>query len=174
MTEYKIILPRKDFTIIASVQKRILAFIIDLLIFFFLILTPFLSNYYSISGIPIDKVGVDELLNNTQLYAIVSAGDFTSYSIFLFYLAGSELLLKATIGKRMLNLSVISKKGKDLSLMQLITRNISKSIAFFLLPFDAVLMFFDPEHRRVSDFISSTLVVENRKLIKKFPVVNEL
>jgi len=43
-----------------------------------------------------------------------------------------------------------------------------------MLPFDCFLMIFDPHKRRVSDFIASTLVVSNRKVIKKFGVVNEL
>ena len=35
-------------------------------------------------------------------------------------------------------------------------------------------MIFDPQKRRVLDYVANTLVVSNRKVIKKFGAVNEL
>ncbi len=174
MKAYKILLPRRNYRIIAPVNKRMLAFLIDLLIFFFFITTPFLSIYYTFAGLPLDTVSVDELFDNIVLFRIAMIGDFVTYIIFFFYLVASEVLFNATIGKRILHLSVISKKGKELTLLQLMLRSITKSIAITFLLFDSILMFFDPEHRRISDFVANTLVVEDRKRIKTFPVVNEV
>lgn len=175
MKGYKLILPRQNYQIIASVKKRGLAFLIDLLIFFFFIMTPFLFMYYNYAGIPIENVSMEFLLENDKMYSIAVIGDFSSYAIFFFYLVSSELLLNATIGKKIMNLRVVSKaSNRKPRMLQLIIRNLSKSFLISILPFDAILMFFDPEHRRLLDYLSKTLVVEDKKRIKKFPVVNEV
>jgi len=174
MVNYKIVLPRKEFHVIASVRKRILAFLIDFMIFFFFIMTPFLSIYYVTSGVPVDKITIDALMNNLTLFRIARIGDFATYAIFFFYLVSSEALTGSTVGKKLIGLSVINNSGRKPSLFQLIVRNLSKSLVVTMLPFDAMLMFFDSRHRRLLDYVSSTMVVENRKRIKRFPVVNEL
>jgi uncharacterized RDD family membrane protein YckC len=84
-----------------------------------------------------------------------------------------EYLLGGSIGKKMMNLTVVSKE-KKLTLMQTIIRNLTKTVLFNLLAFDCFLMIFDTQKRRVSDYLANTLVISNRKVIKKFGVVNEL
>lgn len=175
MKGYKTLLPKEKYYVVPSLKKRGFAFLIDVLIFFFLILTPFISLYYEFAGVPVDKVTLDELMNNEALFTISLIGDFISYSIFFFYLVSSEYLLGATIGKRVMSLTVIdSRSKKKPNMIQLMIRNSSKSLFIMLLPFDIMLLFFDSEHKRLLDYASHTLVVENRKRLKKFPVVNEV
>lgn len=175
MAEYKIVLPRRNIRQIASIQTRILAFIIDIIIFFFFILSPFLSLYYYYARLPIDKVTIDNVLADNKLLVLILAGDFAGQAIFFFYLVSFEYLLGATLGKRFLNLSVISSEaGKKPTLLSIVIRNISKSLLITFFVFDVLPVFLDERKRRLSDFLAHTLVVENKKIIKRFPVVDTI
>jgi uncharacterized RDD family membrane protein YckC len=134
---------------------------------------PFSSIYYEASGARIESLTVEQAFEIPKIFAILIIGYSASILIFSFYLASFEYLVGWTIGKKMIGLEVVGKSNK-LSLWQAIVRNMSKTVLFNLLPFDCFLMIFDPYKRRVSDFIASTLVVSNRKIIKKFGAVNEL
>lgn len=166
-------LPIMNIKVIASFEMRALAYLIDVIVFFFLILTPFSSIYYELSGINIENLTINQSLNSPVIFNILMIGYFACILIFVFYLSSFEYLLGATLGKKMLGLSVISK-SKKLSLMQAIIRNLTKTVFINALAFDCFLLIFDREKRRVSDFISNTLVISNRKIIKKFGAVNEL
>jgi len=168
-----IFLPTRNIRVVADFNLRALAYIIDLLFFFFMIIMPFSSIYYELSGINAEEISIEDSINNPKIFTILAVGYFACMIIFAFYLISFEYLLNGSIGKKMLNLSVVSK-SKELSLKQVIVRNLTKSVLFNLLAFDCFLMLFDQQKRRVSDFLANTLVVSNRKIIKKFGVVNEL
>jgi uncharacterized RDD family membrane protein YckC len=168
-----IFLPTQNVKVIADFNTRALAYIIDLLIFFFMILMPFSSIYYEMAGLNAETLSIDESMDNPAIFSILVIGYFSCLIIFAFYLAIFEYALGGSIGKKMLNLSVISK-SKTLTLAQAIIRNLSKTVLFNLLAFDCFLILFDSQKRRVSDFVANTLVVSNRKIIKKFGAVNEL
>jgi uncharacterized RDD family membrane protein YckC len=173
LMENLILLPVKKIKTPANFSQRSLAYIIDLLVFFFLILMPFSSIYYEVSGARIESLTIEQAMEIPEIFAILIIGYFASILIFSFYLASFEYLIGGTIGKKMIGLEVVGK-SKKLGLGQSVIRNLSKTVLFNFLPFDCFLMIFDPYKRRISDFIASTLVVSNRKIIKKFGAVNEL
>lgn len=168
-----IFLPTRNVKVVADFNLRALAYIIDLLVFFFMILMPFSSIYYELVGLNVEELTIDESMNNPQIFSIIIIGYFACLLIFAFYLMSFEYLLGGSIGKKMMNLTVISKL-KTLSLTQIVIRNLTKTLLLNLLAFDCFLMIFDAQKRRVSDFLANTLVVSNRKIIKKFGAVNEL
>ena len=168
-----IFLPTKNIRVVADFNLRALAYIIDLLIFFFMILMPFSSIYYNLVGLNVEELSIEESMNNPLILKVLIIGYFSCLVIFAFYLISFEYLLGGSIGKKMLNLTVISK-SKNLSLTQIIIRNLTKTVLFNLLAFDCFLMIFDSQKRRVSDYLANTIVISNRKIIKKFAEVNEL
>ncbi|MDD2678514.1 MAG: RDD family protein [Candidatus Nanoarchaeia archaeon] len=166
-------LPAENIKVIADINSRALAYLIDVLFFFFMILMPFSSVYYEFAGLKIENLTLEESMENPQIFSLLMIGYSSCLLIFFFYFACFEYLLNGSLGKKMLGLSVASK-GKKRGLSQFIVRNLSKTIFFNFLAFDCFLMLFDAQKRRVSDFISNTLVVRNRKIIKKFRAINEL
>ncbi|MDD4353710.1 MAG: RDD family protein [Candidatus Nanoarchaeia archaeon] len=168
-----IFLPTRNIKVVANFNMRALAYIIDLLIFFFLILMPFSSIYYEVVGLNVETLEMDEIMNNSEIFALLAIGYFSCLAIFAFYLISFEFILGGSVGKKMLQLSVVSK-SKTLTLRQVILRNLTKTFLFNLLAFDCFLMIFDLQKRRVSDFLANTLVVSTRKITKKFGAVNEL
>lgn len=174
MPEYKIVLPKRKVRIIAAWQKRVLAYVIDLMFFFFVILSPFLTLFYSIAGIPIETVNIDEIYENTQLFTIFSVSEYAAYFLLFFYLVGAEYLFGFTIGKKLMNLNVVSNDFSKPSMFNIIIRNLTKSLFLTLLLFDFVPLMIDVRRRRVSDYIAKTLVVENKKFIKRFKVTESI
>ncbi|MDD3151148.1 MAG: RDD family protein [Candidatus Gastranaerophilales bacterium] len=166
-------LPIRNVRTLAQLNERSLAFLIDLLVFFFLILMPFSSIYYEMSGINPQEISVSESMDNPRIFGILMVGYFACLLIFLFYLSAFEYMIGATIGKRMIGLS-LAHKDKKMSLWKAILRNLAKSVLFNFLVFDCFLMLFDPQKRRISDFLAGTIVVSSRKIIKKFKAVNEI
>ena len=168
-----IFLPTRNVKVVADFNLRSLAYLIDLLVFFFMILMPFSSIYYELVGLNIEELTIDASINNPEIFKLLIIGYFACLAIFAFYLMSFEYLIGGSVGKKMMNLTVMSKL-KTLSLTQIIIRNLTKTFLFNLLAFDCFLMIFDTQKRRVSDYLANTLVVSNRKIIKKFGAVNEL
>ncbi|VVB74693.1 RDD family protein [Candidatus Tiddalikarchaeum anstoanum] len=171
MDEYKIVLPERELKSVASLQKRGLALIVDILIFFFFFFSPFISIFYYCANLPIDKADVESIMANDKIFSIILVSDFVAQFAFFFYLVSFEYVLGYTLGKKLLNLNVESaNKGKP-SLQSIIIRNLSKSIFWTVLVFDVIPAFLDARRRRISDFLAQTIVVESRKIIKRFPAV---
>jgi len=166
-------LPIMNIKVIASFESRAFAYLIDVIVFFFLIIIPFSSIYYELVGLNVEALTIEQAMNSPKILNILLIGYSASVLIFIFYLSSFEYLLGATIGKKVLGLMVVSK-SKKMSLLQIILRNLTKTVLLNVLAFDCFLMIFDAEKRRVSDFLANTLVVSNRKVIKKFGAVNEL
>lgn len=76
---------------------------------------------------------------------------------FLYFLLSDALPNGQSIGKRLLNIRVIHKETmRPCSLFQSFLRNVTFPLGIF----DWVLIFFG-SHRRLGDFIASTIVVKN-------------
>ncbi|HLE06168.1 MAG TPA: RDD family protein [Candidatus Nanoarchaeia archaeon] len=118
----------------ASVWKRALAYIIDLLLFNMTLYPIFIQSFESVSGLRIDSLTIDYLMFNStvvsQLFGVISA----STVIFCFYLSLSEYYFGMTIGKMFTGLRI---EGKT-SLWGYVTRNLFKSTLVFLLPIDLI------------------------------------
>jgi uncharacterized RDD family membrane protein YckC len=127
---------------------------------------PYMSILFYNLNLPIDSLDIS-LLEDKYLFVSVIYS-FTNLLIFLFYLTISEYLINATFGKKLMNLKVISIKKRKLSFFQAMLRNLAKSVFLQLFLFDCFPMIFDKQKRRVSDYIVKTVVVENKKTIKKY------
>ena len=134
-----IFLPTRNVKVVADFNLRSLAYLIDLLVFFFMILMPFSSIYYELVGLNIEELTIDASINNPEIFKLLIIGYFACLAIFAFYLMSFEYLIGGSVGKKMMNLTVMSKL-KTLSLTQIIIRNLTKTFLFNLLAFDCFLM----------------------------------
>ena len=112
---------------------------------------------------------------NNDLFIFLLVGNLAAEFLFFFYLVSFEYFLGCTLGKRVLNLSIVNAETHEKpSLLSVIIRNLSKSLFLPLFFFDVLPAFFDPRKRRILDFVSGTIVVENKKIIKRFPAVDTI
>ena|SRR3989338_208750 len=164
----KLNLPKeREFVGTALVWKRILAFIIDigiLFIFVFFPLRNLLRAYIT------ENTSFSEIYNN-----IVSSPDFAlplmaTYIVMLLlafmYFFILESKMNQTIGKKLLNLYVVSNKD-SFSKWQALVRNLAFIPIFpfdLLLIIDPLFMFFNKNSQRLSEILSRTKVVEIYKL----------
>ena len=166
MRGLKIVLPLVRNVKIANTNKRVIAYLIDAIVFMTFFSLPYMSILFYNLNLPIDSLDIS-LLEDKYLFVSVIYS-FTNLLIFLFYLTISEYLINATFGKKLMNLKVISIKKRKLSFFQAMLRNLAKSVFLQLFLFDCFPMIFDNQKRRVSDYIVKTVVVENKKTIKKY------
>ena len=150
----------------ATIWKRALAFVVDLLIINLIILFPFRRLFQKI---------LPESASFTETYNFINQNsDFSSavtfltivvalLSILYFYLL--EKRLHQSIGKMLFNIYVVSD-NKDIHRWQLLVRNI------FLIPIfpfillwilDPLFLFFTKNNQRLSEILSKTKVIENYK-----------
>ncbi|WP_414053454.1 RDD family protein [Macrococcus equi] len=142
---------------------RFLAYVIDLIL---------IHCINSIITAPIVKIGgLEDVYLGIKLFSvehILSAIIFFSYFVILTY------CFRATLGKMILGLKVLSTKEDKLSVETVLTRElfgryISKS--FFSLLYLVVL--FNPKKRGIHDLLSDTYVVkEDKEHIRQF-ILNE-
>ena len=166
---YKIVLPVKYKLKISDNNKRIVAYLIDVIMFLVFFSLPYLSILFFNLNMSLDNMDISLLEGKYNYVNMIYS--FTNLLIFLFYLSISEYLINATIGKKLMKIQVKTINGKKLTFFKSVFRNLTKSIFIQFLFFDIFPMFFDMQKRRVSDFIIKTVVVENKKTIKKFPEV---
>jgi uncharacterized RDD family membrane protein YckC len=88
--------------------------------------------------------------------------NYTFIVVYLAYYSLSEYYYGTTLGKRELNLTVVTKDGTPISLKQSFTRNVFRLVdflpAFYLL--GAVSIWNSPSRQRIGDIIAGTFVVE--------------
>ncbi len=156
----------------ASFNKRVMAYIVDMILFFFITVMLFYTQFISSANIP-ETLNVNEFMNNSRLLTISFIGFYAVMIIFWMYLALCESLLGYTFGKKIFGLRVVDKEYNKISVYQALLRNLTKSVMIDFLLFDIMLMIFDKKHRRVSDFILKTLVVINGEdMIKTHDLTN--
>ena len=151
----------------ASVLKRMLAFIADILLINLTILWPFrntienmLPKYDSISK-TLEYVSKNQGLNGKVIVIMLCISLLT---ILYFYLL--EKKLGQTAGKMIFGLYVRSTE-KELKRWQIFTRSIFLIPAFpFVLLWivDPIVMFFSKENQRLSEILSKTKVVEEYRI----------
>ena len=142
--------------------KRILAFFIDILIVAVFVLFPFASLFEKI--LPKDY-------SFSEMLSLLSSTEYTGYALSI-YLASSILMLLyfyllekrmgQTIGKKLLNIYVVSDNN-DLKRWQLLVRNLVFIPVFpfdLLVIADPLFMIFTKTGQRLSEILSRTKVVE--------------
>ena len=153
----------------ATLWKRILAFILDLVIIDLVLLFPLRRLLEKI--VPLD-MGIQEtyqyLTTNTQVATALTFITFTIGVLALLYFSLLELKLNQTIGKMVFKIYVISI-NKELNFWQCIGRNL------FALPFfpfiilwvvDPIFMFMTKDNRRLSEILTKTKTIEHFNLQK--------
>lgn len=128
--------------VMASINVRIVAYIIDSLI---LVLIASLLRYV------LELVNV-EILNNSPLLYVLTI------SFFYFpFLESSEL--KASIGKRIMKLQVVSIQGERLTYSKALIRYILSLISSFSLCVGNLLALFTKYNQTLHDVFTKTLVI---------------
>ena len=156
----------KSFTGTALLSKRIAAFVIDLLILIFLVLSPLVGLLGKI---------VPEGASFSESYSIAANASNSGY-ILSIYVSSSILIIMyfyflerkmgQTIGKKLMNIYVVSEKG-EIARWQVLVRSIMFVPMF---PFNAIIfvdplvMMFSKTNQRLSERLSKTMVVERYRL----------
>jgi len=150
----------------ASIWRRIIAFIIDILVIYIAIspLTILFSKEIGINE-ELSISSLKELVSEQQkFYNIQTPMIIASISISmlaLFYWSSLEYLSKQSIGKMITRIEINSLE-KDLKLWQVIVRNIPKSLSVSSLSIvfmmDLIYMFFSKTSQRLTEVLSRTEV----------------
>jgi hypothetical protein len=153
----------KAFFAQASVLKRLIAFIIDLLIVNLIILFPFRRIFREmVPETDSFSKTLDFLSNNSELSTLITIIILAVAFLTILYFMIMEKKLKQSPGKMLFNLYVQSQT-KDLKYWQLFVRSM------FLIPLfpfillwiiDPVVMLFTKENQRLSEILSRTKTVE--------------
>jgi uncharacterized RDD family membrane protein YckC len=157
------------FTGPALIWKRIAAFLIDMLMLAFFVFIPFrrvLSgsvNEYSFMASLKAAASNDELVRIFMPYYIA----MSLIALLYFYLM--EKKMQQTIGKKIMNLYVVSNE-KELKRWQIFVRSLFFIPIFpfdLLIILDPLFMIFKSSNQRLSEILSRTKVVGNYKIDRK-------
>ena len=159
-------MPKKTIEEMPSILKRILAFVIDLLIVNLVLLYPFKGVLESL----MPKRGFIESFEYVTTHPEVAAGlelvTFMATIIIVLYFVISEYKLGQTLGKMLMGMRVVSLT-KKLGFWQCVLR------AFFVIPFfpfyilwllDPVFALFNKKQQRFMEWVSKTRTVQSYDL----------
>lgn len=146
----------------APLWKRILAYLIDTFIIYFVVLYPFRPYYDKLNNL----ITTENLLNTELINQImIIAPKFFLVSLIvalltILYWVLLEYYAKQSIGKMLFKIKVVSKKG-TLKFWQCFVRNISKCSSLVLI-IDFIFVFFNKDNQRLFERISNTKVIERK------------
>ena len=151
----------------ALAWKRIIAFLIDMMIINLIVLFPFRGLFEDVLPKDYSFSEAYRLLSSSTDYAsLLTSVSFMMSILIIIYFYLMERKMSQTIGKMLMKIYVASD-NKELRAWQLLARN----IAFIpLFPFvllwvlDPLFMFFTKTNQRLSEILSKTKVVEKYSL----------
>ncbi|HLG23299.1 MAG TPA: RDD family protein [Candidatus Nanoarchaeia archaeon] len=153
----------KYFIANALIWKRIVAFLIDMMIINLVVLFPFKAIF---SGMVPKGQSFSETLEllskSTQFTNHLAIVAFIIALFVIMYFYRMEKKMSQTIGKKVLGIYVVSDTG-ELKMWQAIVRSLVFLPAFpFILLWliDPLFMFFNKSNQRLSEVLSKTRVVE--------------
>ncbi|MBN1844290.1 MAG: RDD family protein [Sedimentisphaerales bacterium] len=156
-TIFQVSQPLPEFVRTASLGRRIVAFFLDSI--------PSTLAAYAWFPIPVDSQwqtssGLwdrpDAMLENPQLLKFFAA----SYGIWLVYLTVTELLLAATPGKFLLQITILDESIRPMSTRQALLRNLMRIVEFHnAVPLAFILAVLTPRRQRLGDLLARTVVV---------------
>lgn len=158
-----------SFTGPALLWKRIAAFAIDIIILGLFVFVPFRGVFAASMEEASFMASLKSITSNDELI-----GEFTPYYIamslltFLYFFI-LESKMRQTIGKKILNLYIVSDYG-EIKKWQAFVRNLLFIPVFpfdWLMIIDPVFMFFKSSNQRLSEILSKTRVVEKYAISKK-------
>jgi uncharacterized RDD family membrane protein YckC len=153
---------QRGFTGPALIWKRVIAFMLDLLVLEFFIITPFRKVITDI--IPEGNISAIQafLMANLQAKDTLIWITFMIGSLMLVYFAVLEYSIGQTAGKLLMKIEVVSDR-KETSMWQYVVRSmfIIPVIPFVLLwVIDPIYMFLNENNQRFTERISMTRTIE--------------
>lgn len=144
---------------VAGIGYRSLAYLVDLtLIITFWVLLYFL---YALTGPDVVKV-----VGNLSTVARVTAALGLFFFQWVYWTASEVLWRGQTPGKRLLGIRVVKADGSPIGVFESAVRNLLRVVDF--LPFayglGAIVMLFDPRHRRLGDLAAGTLTLREEAI----------
>lgn len=143
----------------ALLWKRIVAFLVDMAILLFIVLYPFLN--YIENSVKTDS-SFGETLKLISANSKFTAISFAMWLLVFLYFFLLEKKMSQTIGKKLLNIYVVTDDNKNLGAWKSLLRNIEliPIFPFFILMVaDPLFMLFNKTNQRLSEIISKTKVV---------------
>ncbi|MBL7051804.1 MAG: RDD family protein [Nanoarchaeota archaeon] len=137
-----------------ALWKRIIAYLIDLLVISFLIMTPLMR----FTERPATFSEIFTSITSTQTITVSILVSLLS----LFYWAYLEYKFGQSVGKIIMKLSVKSTLRKKLSFTQTVIRSITK-LSTILIILDTLYMLYKKGNQRYFEIISKTKVIEVKK-----------
>lgn len=151
----------------ALVWKRVIAFMIDMLIINLVVLFPFKGLFEEMLPKDYSFSEAYKLLSSSTDYAgFLTSASFMMSILIIMYFYMMERKMSQTIGKMLMKIYVESG-NKEIRAWQLLARNI---IFIPIFPFvllwvlDPLFMFFTKTNQRLSEILSNTKVVERYSL----------
>jgi uncharacterized RDD family membrane protein YckC len=148
----------------APIIRRAGSYLIDLLIFYFIMFQPLAILTLSYSGMSVDTLTAcskQEVLNSFCEKVVVYSTMIFSAALFILflYLVMFEKFVGSTIGEKILGLRVIG----DTRFRSMILRNLTKSILIILLPIDMIGIAIKKDGQRFTEKISKTKLIYEEK-----------
>ncbi len=162
--EYSFEIPQKEVgESNASLWKRIAAYLIDCSFFYLVLFQIFMLIFLPMVGLDFETVADLEayVIANPHALGLLTIGFFSSLFIFLAYFMLVEKNFKTTIGKKLMKLEI--KSENTLTYTDVFFRNITKTVMFFLLPFDLLGML-DNKNQRFTEKLSRTKIIYYMRL----------
>jgi uncharacterized RDD family membrane protein YckC len=125
-------------------------------------------------AIPLTLVGIllfgalaNLLVSSSQgaAFAGAAAGLFAGFVYFGYFLVAEAVTSGKTFGKSAMGLRVIRVDGSAVDFSAVAVRNLVRIIDVAILLIGVVVMFFQPQTRRLGDLAAGTLVVRDRALV---------
>lgn len=149
---------------LAGIGKRFLAYLIDRLIQFGLILALFIViSLILFATTTVETVGnalhkLQQVLGQWIFAFVILAYGITSLGYFILF---EYMWSGSTPGKRSQNIRVIRKDGTPISFLEAAVRNILRAVDILggVYPLGLIVMFIDSRNRRLGDLVAGTLVI---------------
>lgn len=143
--------------IVVPLWKRIFAYLLDIALLSFLVLTPLVKPF------SFDAETGESFFQSFASYSTSFSTDylwlaFVVAFFFLLYFSVLEFWFGQTVGKIILGISVEGTKKKQISFIQVIIRNITK-LSGLLLFLDTLYLLFKKGNQRYFEVLSDTHVV---------------
>ena len=143
----------------ALLWKRIAAFLIDMAILLFIVLYPFLSYLENSVRSGASFGETLKLISADSKFTVVS---FVMWMLVFLYFFLLEKKMSQTIGKKLLNIHIVTDDGKNLGAWKCLLRNLELIPVFpffILIAVDPLFMLFNKTNQRLSEILSKTKVV---------------
>lgn len=142
---------------VGGLGSRLAAQLLDNAVAFALVIVGLLL-YGAIAGVYVSG-------SEGEAFAEGGAAAFAFFIYFGYFLVAEAVTTGKTPGKSAMGLRVIKVDGAAVDLSSVAVRNVIRIIDFTVLLIGLVVMFFQPQTRRLGDLAAGTLVVRDRTLI---------